>query len=310
MRSFVITTFALAVALAPAATFAQIRSSSRLPGSSRPRAAACGAAAAGRRRASTGGAEDSIRNSGGHSAGADQARPDRGLRRNDRQAQGRDRKVVGRTTEAAGFRTQGLQVVRAVRSEHALRRAAGADRAEGRVRPVQDAAEDDDPRRAARAGDGGDLPKDAGSVCRGPQQTESDARRRWPVRRGPSDGVQIVFALILALAAGQAPAAAQVAAQPPVAQLPARSRPARQRRGLHRFPRPGNSLPTPASSSASSSLYKTADFEMVMGRVKEALEKSEVSEAQAAGPELARLQGGRRPPPAAASSTSGSSIRR
>ena len=37
MRSFVITTFALAVALAPAAAFAQTTSSSRLPGSSRPR---------------------------------------------------------------------------------------------------------------------------------------------------------------------------------------------------------------------------------------------------------------------------------
>ena len=83
--------------------------------------------------------------------------------------------------------------------------------------------------------------------------------------------LQIVFAFILALAAGQAPAAAQAAPQPPVAQLPGTPPAA-----------PPPSVPSSRKFTADAGIIfsvikpdKTADFEMVMGRVKEALGKSQ-----------------------------------
>lgn len=85
----------------------------------------------------------------------------------------------------------------------------------------------------------------------------------------------IVFAFILALAAGQAPAAAQAAPQPPVAQLPAAQPP-----GTPAAPPP--SVPSSRRFTSDAGIIfsvikpdKTADFEMVMGRVKEALGKSQ-----------------------------------
>ena len=83
--------------------------------------------------------------------------------------------------------------------------------------------------------------------------------------------LQIVFAFILALAAGQAPAAAQAAPQPPGAQLPVTPPAA-----------PPPSVPSSRKFTADAGIIfsvikpdKTADFEMVMGRVKEALGKSQ-----------------------------------